>query len=59
MLNVAYEDVKDIRSGDLFVVNGKRYQLLKKTTTAVSVRRYYWFDELFDRFMRIVDSANL
>ena len=35
--------------GDLLLLNGKKYKLLKKTRTAVALSRYYWFDALFDK----------
>jgi len=35
--------------GDILLLNGKKYKLLKKTRTAVASSRYYWFDALFDK----------
>lgn len=37
--------------GDIIVVDGKKYRAVKKTTTAVAVERYYWFDAIWDRYV--------
>ena len=45
-LNVSYEEVEDVVVGDIFSIRGKRYKLLKRTTTAISVVRWHWYDDV-------------
>lgn len=40
------------RVGDIIKVQGKNYRITKKTTTAVAVERYYWFDRLYDKWVK-------
>lgn len=51
-MNFSWEDVKDYSEGDILKLDGKRYRLLKKTTTAIAARRYYWFDAAIDWLAR-------
>ena len=44
-ISITYEEVEDVLVGEIFVLRGKRYKLLKKTSTAVSIKRWYWFDD--------------
>ena len=38
--------------GDIIKVQGKNHRITKKTTTAVAVERYYFFDRWLDRLGR-------
>jgi len=48
----AMEPIHAAKVGDIITVRGKRYRLDKKTTTACAITRYYWWDELYDKYMR-------
>lgn len=55
-MNIPEEILQGIGVGCVFVYMGRRYKLLKKTTTAVAVIRYYWFDQLFDRIREAIQK---
>ena len=38
--------------GDIIKVRGKNHRITKRTTTAVAVERYYFFDRWFDKLRR-------
>lgn len=57
-MNISYDAIKQYVPGDVFQVNGKTYKLLKKTTTAVAVERYYWWDAAADWVWRTVGSSD-
>jgi hypothetical protein len=42
----------DWKVGDIIKVQGKNHRITKKTTTAVAVERYFWFDRLYDKWVR-------
>lgn len=45
-----YNDaVAKASEGDIVTIKGKRYQITKKTSTAIAVRRWYWFDDLIKK----------
>lgn len=44
-----YVDMTDYQEGDTFNIGNKTFKLLKKRGSCVSVKRYYWFDRLYDR----------
>ena len=35
--------------GDIIQVEGKNYKIIKKTTTALAVERYYFWDRWIDK----------
>jgi hypothetical protein len=45
--------------GQIIQVSGKSYKVTKVTTTAIAVERYYWWDRLYDRFIRRPESEDL
>lgn len=45
---ITSEAVRDYSTGDVVKIAGKKYRLLKKTTTACAVVRYYWIDSVVD-----------
>lgn len=52
MLHYCWEDVKDARAGDVVTIGGKRFLIQKKTSTAIAVRRWYWFDQAIQSIHR-------
>ena len=46
----------DLEVGSIILVDGKDHKVIKKTTTAIQVRRYYfwdrWLDRLYDKYFR-------
>jgi hypothetical protein len=42
--------------GDIIKVEGRNYKITKLTTTALAVERYYWFDRLWDKYVRKQDE---
>ena len=44
------------RVGDIIKLDGKSHKITKKTTTAIAVERYYWFDRLVDKYLRRTDN---
>jgi hypothetical protein len=50
-LTISSEDLKGYNVGDIISLGDNNYKLVKKTTTAVAIERYYfwnkWFDKLF------------
>lgn len=42
----------EVKVGAVIQVDGKNHIVTKKTTTAIQVRRYYWFDALYDRWFK-------
>ena len=36
--------------GDIIKVENRSYRITKKTTTAMAIERYYWFDRLYDKW---------
>ena len=42
----------DWKVGDIIKVQGKNYRIVKKTTTAVAVERYFFFDRWMDKLGR-------
>jgi hypothetical protein len=40
------------RQGDIVKLDGLWYRINRKTTTAVSLSRYYWYDRLWDRLTK-------
>lgn len=43
------EEVIGARAGDIVSINGKRHLILKKTSTAIAVKRWHWWDELWKK----------
>ena len=41
--------------GDIIKVQGKNHRITKKTSRVVAVERYYWFDRLYDKWIRKED----
>jgi hypothetical protein len=39
------------------LADGHNYKLIKKTTTAASLERYYWWDKLYDKYVRKPDAV--
>jgi hypothetical protein len=48
MFVISQDQIEGVNVGDVFAVEGKNYTLVKKTRTAISIRRYYWYDKLYD-----------
>lgn len=42
------EDVRHYCTGEIIKIDGKKYRLMKKTSTAISIERYYWFHAVAD-----------
>ncbi len=42
--------------GDIVTLDGKQYVLEKKTTSACAIRRYWWWDRLYDKYLRKPDE---
>jgi hypothetical protein len=40
------------RQGDIVKLDGLWYRIERKTTTAVSLSRYYWYHRLWDRLTK-------
>ena len=38
--------------GDIIEVEDRTYKVTKLTRTAIAVERYYWFDRLYDKWIR-------
>jgi len=34
--------------GDIILQDGKKYKIIKKTLTAISVVRYFWWNRLYE-----------
>lgn len=55
-LGLAFEDDYDpvsLKVGDIVSLkSGRKYRITKKTTTAVAVERYFWWDKIFDKIFR-------
>lgn len=51
-LDLLPQNISHLTEGQTFTLDNKKYKLLKKRTTAVSVKRQYWFDDLFDWLAR-------
>jgi len=47
---------EDLKVGDIVQVDGKNHKIIKKTTTAVSAERYYWFDRVGDFIGRMLGN---
>lgn len=45
-------DTANFSEGDIITVDGKKYKCQKKTSTAVAITRYFWFDALWDRLVK-------
>lgn len=52
MLSFTAAVKNDVEVGDVITVDSKKYKVIKKTTTAVSVTRHYWFDALWDKIIK-------
>lgn len=57
-MNYTQEEIGSYSTGDVFYLRGKRYRLLKKTSTVVSLQRYYWFDAVADWIGRQLGSVS-
>lgn len=44
-----YVDMTDYEEGDTLFLGNRLFKLIKKRGSCVSVKRYYWFDRLWDR----------
>jgi hypothetical protein len=53
----SWEDTVGKNVGDSFYIKGKRYKLLKKTTTAIAAKRWYWFDVLFEKLFKTEENG--
>jgi hypothetical protein len=42
--------------GQIVNHDGKTYKVTKMTSTAIAVERYFWWDRLYDRFIRRPDE---
>ena len=42
----------DWKVGDIIKVEGKNHKIVKKTSTAISIQRYYFFDRWMDKLGR-------
>lgn len=40
-------EIEDNDVGDIILLQGKSYKITKKTSTALSIIRWYWWDRLF------------
>lgn len=43
------EEVLGANAGDIISIGGKRHLILKKTSTAIAARRWYWWDDLWKK----------
>jgi hypothetical protein len=51
-------DVEGCQEGDIFRwSDGNKYRLVKKTTTAVAVERYFWFDAVGSWLVRKIGRS--
>ena len=41
-------EIKDNDIGDIILLQGKHYKITKKTSTALSIIRWHWFDRICD-----------
>lgn len=57
MLNYTHEDVVGHSEGDIITINGKKFFLEKKTSRTVKVRRWYWFDSVTARVVKLLGGA--
>lgn len=48
----ALELIHSSKVGDIVTIRDKRYRIRKKTITACSIERYYWWDALYDRWFK-------
>jgi hypothetical protein len=55
-ITITPETVEGVCAGDVFKWNGKRYRIQKRTRSAISVTRYYWFDAASDWIVRRVQA---
>jgi hypothetical protein len=51
-MNVTQADVLGVNEGEVFQIDGKTFRLEKKTSTAIAVRRYFWFDAVCEWLTR-------
>ena len=51
-LTIREMDVEGKNVGDIIDIDGKKFKILKKTTTTVAVERWYWFDALAVRLLK-------
>lgn len=47
-----FEVLAKCKKGDIVTLNGKNWKITKKTTTAISVEPYYWWNRLSDYFKK-------
>ena len=45
-------DVKGKSVGDIVKIEGKNFKVTKKTRTAVTVERWYWFDNIIAKLLK-------
>jgi hypothetical protein len=45
-------EIEDNDVGDIILLQGKSYKITKKTSTALSIIRWYWFDRMFEKLGR-------
>lgn len=50
--NEAMELIHKGKVGDIILIRGVKHRIEKKTITACSVSRYYWWDALYDRWFK-------
>jgi hypothetical protein len=46
----------DSSVGDVITLDGKQYTVEKKTRSACSIRRYYWWNKLVDKLLTGKDN---
>ena len=55
--NEDFDTIRKSSVGDIVTfADGKRYRIEKKTTTAASVTRYYWWNRLVDKYFTRKDN---
>lgn len=50
-ITITPEAVEGVDAGEVFKWNGKKYRIQKKTRSAISVTRHYWFDAAWDEIV--------
>lgn len=59
MIEIPPELVADKRVGDFITIEDERFRLVTKTSTAVAVMRWYWYDDLFAWLVKKLNGIRL
>jgi hypothetical protein len=48
-----FNAIRDAQVGDVIrCADGHNYKMTKKTTTAVALERYYWWNKFYDKYFQ-------